>query len=124
MADHGKLIVIEGSDGSGKTTQFNLLAERLKAAGYDVETFNFPRYGKDSSYFVKQYLNGKYGDADQISPYTSSLFYALDRYEAAKDIKKALKNGKLVLIDRYVGSNMAHQGAKFDDPVEQRGFFV
>jgi dTMP kinase len=124
MDRQGKLIVLEGSDGSGKTTQFNLLLERLKAAGYDVSVFDFPRYDKNSSYFVKQYLNGKYGPAENISPYTASLFYALDRYEAGRDIKKALREGKVVLINRYVGSNMAHQGSKFDDPVEQRGFFV
>jgi len=120
----GLLIVLEGSDGSGKTTQFNLLCERLKAAGYDVSVFDFPRYDKESSYFVKQYLNGRYGSASDISPYTASLFYALDRYEAAKDIKKELEKGRIVLCNRYVGSNMAHQGAKFTEPAEQRGFFV
>ena len=124
MDKSGLLIVLEGSDGSGKTTQFNLLSERLKAAGYDVSIFDFPRYGKESSYFVKQYLNGRYGPAGDISPYTASLFYALDRYEAAKDIRQELEKGRIVLCNRYVGSNMAHQGAKFDDPVEQRGFFV
>lgn len=124
MDRQGKLIVLEGSDGSGKTTQFNLLLERLKATGYDVAVYDFPRYEKSSSYFVKQYLNGKYGPAENISPYTASLFYALDRYEAGRDIKKSLSEGKLVLINRYVGSNMAHQGSKFEDPVEQRGFFV
>lgn len=120
----GSLIVIEGSDGSGKTTQFKLLAERLKAAGYDVAVFEFPRYDKTSSHFIKQYLNGNYGSATKVSPYTASLFYALDRYEASKDIRLALQAGKVVLCDRYVGSNMAHQGAKFDDVAEQRGFFV
>jgi dTMP kinase len=124
MPERGLLIVLEGSDGAGKATQFNLLGERLKAAGYDVSTFDFPRYSKDSSYFVRQYLNGQYGSAADISPYTASLFYALDRYEASKDIRKEVEAGKVVLINRYVGSNMAFQGAKFDDPVEQRGFFV
>lgn len=120
----GILIVLEGSDGSGKGTQFNLLSERLKAAGYDVAVFDFPRYEHESSYFVRQYLNGKFGPATEISPFTASLFYALDRYEAAIDIRAELAAGKVVLCNRYVGSNMAHQGAKFSDPVEQRGFFV
>lgn len=124
MEQDGILIVLEGSDGSGKTTQFNLLSERLKAAGYDVAVFDFPRYDKESSYFIKQYLNGRYGSASEISPYTASLFYALDRYEAAKDIRKELASGKIVLCNRYVGSNMAHQGSKFGNPAEQRGFFV
>lgn len=124
MNSRGLFIVIEGSDGSGKATQFNLLKERLKATGYDVAVFDFPRYNKESSYFVRQYLGGAFGPPTAISPYTASLFYALDRYEAAKDINNALKQGKIVLANRFVGSNMAHQGAKFDDPVEQRGFFV
>jgi dTMP kinase len=124
MNTRGVLLVLEGSDGAGKTTQFNLLRERLKAVGYDVATFDFPRYEHGSSYFVKKYLNGEYGPASEISPYTASLFYALDRFEAAKDIRQELEAGKIVLCNRYVGSNMAHQGAKFEDPVEQRGFFV
>jgi dTMP kinase len=124
MKLHGVLIVLEGSDGSGKGTQFNLLSERLKAAGYDVAVFDFPRYEEDSSYFVRQYLNGIYGPAAEISPYTASMFYALDRYEASIDIRAELAAGKVVLCNRYVGSNMAHQGAKFSDSAEQRGFFV
>jgi dTMP kinase len=120
----GIFIVLEGADGSGKGTQFKLLAERLKAVGFDVEVFDFPRYHKTSSHFVQRYLNGDYGPAKDISPYTASLFYALDRYEAAPAIKKALAQGKIVLANRYVGSNMAHQGSKFNDPVQQRGFFV
>lgn len=120
----GSFIVIEGSDGSGKTTQFKLLAERLKAVGYEIEVFKFPQYDNDSSFFVKKYLNGDYGPASSISPYTATLFYALDRFEASARIKKALTEGKIVICDRYVGSNMAHQGGKFTDPVEQRGFFV
>lgn len=124
MERRGLFIVLEGSDGSGKTTQFNLLTERLKATGYEVATFDFPRYDQKSAHFIKSYLNGDYGPAASVNPYTASLFYALDRYEAGKDINQALADGKIVLADRYVGSNMAHQGAKFSDPVEQRGFFV
>lgn len=120
----GIFIVLEGSDGSGKTTQFNLLKERLEAVGYDVEVFKFPRYNQDSSYFVRQYLNGNYGPAADINPYTASLFYALDRFEGAPQIRKALNSGKIVLSDRYAGANMAHQGSKFTSAAEQRGFFV
>lgn len=120
----GLFIVLEGSDGSGKTTQFRLLAARLRAVGYRVETFDFPQYDKPSSHFVRQYLAGRYGPASEISPYTSSLFYAVDRYEAAKDIRKALEQGKIVLANRYTGSNMAHQGAKFGSNAEKRGFFI
>lgn len=120
----GLFIVLEGADGSGKGTQFRLLKERLQAVGYNVEVFDFPRYDQPSSYFVAKYLNGAYGPALAISPYTASLFFALDRYEAGKDIKAALEAGRVVLANRYVGSNMAHQGAKFEDPIEQRGFFV
>ncbi|HXY17963.1 MAG TPA: thymidylate kinase [Candidatus Nitrosopolaris sp.] len=120
----GRFIVLEGSDGSGKTTQFNLLAERLRAVGYEVEVFDFPRYDQPSSHFVRAYLNGDFGPAAKISPYAASIFYALDRYEAAPGIRRALEAGKIVLSNRYVGSNMGHQGAKFSDEAEQRGFFV
>ncbi len=117
-------IVLEGSDGSGKTTQFKLLTERLRAAGHEVDVYDFPRYNEPSSYFVKRYLNGEYGPASEVSPYTASLFYALDRFEAAPLVRQSLADGKIVLSDRYTGSNMAHQGAKFTRPAEQRGFFM
>jgi dTMP kinase len=124
MTENGIFIVLEGVDGSGKSTQFRLLSERLKAVGYDVEVFKFPQYDQSSSHFIKKYLNGDYGNASEISPYTASLFYALDRYEASPRIKDALHKGKIVLSDRYVGSNMAHQGGKFTNSGEQRGFFI
>lgn len=120
----GIFIVIEGTDGSGKGTQFKILKERLERAGYGVAAFDFPQYDKPSSYFVKRYLNGDYGTADQVGPYTSSLFYALDRYEAAPDIQAALDAGKIVLSNRFTGSSMGHQGTKFDNAEERRGFFI
>jgi dTMP kinase len=120
----GLFIVIEGTDGSGKGTQFKLLSERLIQEGYDVATFDFPQYDQPSSYFVKQYLNGEYGTAEQIGPYTASLFYALDRYEAAPKIREALEQGKVVLANRFTGSNMAHQGTKFGNSEERRGYFI
>lgn len=116
-------LVLEGTDGSGKGTQFALLVKRLAAEGYDVATFDFPRYDKPSSYFVRQYLNGAYGSADDVGAHVGSLFYALDRYEAAASIRKALQEGKVVLANRYVGSNMAHQGTKFHDSKERQDYF-
>lgn len=120
----GLFIVIEGTDGSGKATQFNLLAEKLTKEGYEVALFDFPQYEQPSSYFVKQYLNGRYGSAGEVGPYTASLFFSLDRYEAAPLIREALDSGKIVLANRYSGSNMAHQGTRFIHAEERRGYFI
>jgi thymidylate kinase/thymidylate synthase ThyX len=120
----GTFLVIEGTDGSGKGTQFKLLVDRLREDGYDVATFDFPQYEEPSSYFVRQYLNGKYGTADEVGPYTGSLFFSLDRYEAAAKIQAALDEGKVVLANRFTGSNMAHQGTKFAHSEERRGYFI
>jgi dTMP kinase len=122
--DKGVFVVIEGTDGSGKHTQFQRLAERLAREGYDVATFDFPQYSRPSSYFVKQYLSGAYGGADDVGPYTGSLFYALDRFEVASKIRQAIDAGKVVLANRFVGSNMAHQGTKFQYTEERRGYFI
>ncbi len=120
----GTFIVIEGTDGSGKGTQFKRLISRLENEGYEVETFDFPQYEQQSSYFVREYLNGKYGTADEVGPYTGSLFYALDRYEAAPRIRQALDEGKIVLANRFTGSNMAHQGTKFANAAQRKGYFI
>ncbi|MCA9332881.1 FAD-dependent thymidylate synthase [Candidatus Saccharibacteria bacterium] len=120
----GSFFVIEGTDGSGKGTQAGLLVDRLRKEGYDVELFDFPQYDKESSYFVKQYLNGVYGSSSDIGPYTGSLFYALDRFEASFAIKKALDENKVVIANRFTGSNMAHQGTKFATSEERKGFFI
>ncbi len=122
--NNGLFLVIEGSDGSGKGTQLKLLEERLKNNGYDIATFDFPRYDEPSSYFVKEYLNGAYGSAEAVGPYTGSLFYALDRYQAAPQIRDALNQGKIVLANRFTASNMAHQGTKFTNTEERRGYFI
>lgn len=120
----GKFFVIEGTDASGKKTQFEKLAQRLASEGYDVVTFDFLQYDLDSSYFVREYLGGNYGSAEEVGPYTGSIFYALDRYAAKTAIKKALDDGKIVLSNRFTGSNMAHQGTKFTHPEERRGYFI
>lgn len=121
---NGIFLVIEGTDGSGKGTQFQLLVDRLQRDGYDVATFDFPQYDKESSYFVREYLNGKYGTAEEVGPYTGSLFYALDRYQAAPEIQAALDEGKIVIANRFTGSNMAHQGTKFNNAEERKGYYL
>lgn len=120
----GTFIVIEGTDGSGKGTQFKLLKELLESEGHDVAVFDFPQYESPSSYFVKEYLNGKYGTAEEVGPYTGSLFFSLDRYEASHKIREALEHGKVVLANRFTGSNMAHQGTKFENTEQRRGYFI
>lgn len=122
--DTGLFIVVEGTDGSGKGTQVKLLEDRLKAAGHKVLVVDFPRYDKQSSYFIREYLNGKYGSLNDIGPYTGSLFYALDRFEAGPEIRKAISSGIIVLANRFTASNMAHQGSKFINDEERRGFFI
>ncbi len=124
MPNRGHFIVIEGSDGSGKSTHYQLLTEWLTEQGVHTKSFDFPRYGQPSAYFVEKYLNGGYGTVDDVDAYRSSLFYALDRFDTAADIEKALSAGKTIICDRYVISNMGHQGAKISSPEERRRYFA
>src|SRR5690348_9587367 len=119
----GVFIVIEGSDGSGKGTQYKLVTEKLKEKGYDVATYDFPQYDQESSYFVREYLNGNYGSAEDLGAYTPSLFFALDRFQAAQQIRKDLDGGKVVLSNRFIGSNLAHQGQKITDDTERTKYY-
>jgi len=116
----GVFVVLDGPDGSGKTTQVALLADRLKRMGKKVAIVDFPQY--DKSFFgamVGQYLKGEYGDVFKISPYLSSLLYALDRWSAAEQIRKLLKAGTIVLANRFTSSNIIHQAAKFTTEKER-----
>ncbi len=119
----GKLIVIDGTDGSGKATQTQILAQRLRDNGYQVEIADFPQYGKKSAGLVEEYLNGKYGAAEQVGPYRASLFYACDRYDASFQINNWLAQGKIVIANRYVSANMGHQGGKIADDLARQDFF-
>ncbi|RJQ35445.1 thymidylate kinase [Candidatus Parcubacteria bacterium] len=112
----GKFIVIDGTDGSGKATQVKILEERLKKEGHDVVVVDFPRYGNPSAFFVTKYLNGEYGQAEDVGAKRGSLFYALDRYDAKFQMEKDLAEGKIILANRYVSANMGHQGGKISDP--------
>jgi dTMP kinase len=123
MANSGKFIVIEGTDGSGKGEQTIRLVKHLKDTGVAVTPFDFPRYSEPSAWFVSQYLNGKFGTIDEVSPKAGSLFYALDRYAAAPEIRAALGRGEVVISNRYVGSNLGHQGSKFKDAAERQDYF-
>ena|SRR3989344_3139145 len=122
-SNQGYFIVLEGTDGSGKTTQFKLLVNSLRRLGYKVATVDFPQYGKPSAYFVEQYLNGRYGSADKVGPYRASFFYALDRFQATKEIKKRLGQGKIVLSNRFTLSNAGHQGGKINNLSERKKYW-
>lgn len=115
----GKVIVIEGLDGSGKKTQMKKLKDRLISESYNIQTVDFPRYDNDSSIFVRRYLGGVYGsDPSSLSPYEGSMCYAMDRFDTFKnndEIKKVLESERaFVLADRYTTSNMLFQGTKID----------
>lgn len=119
----GKLIVIDGVDGSGKATQTEILAQKLKQAGLAVEIADFPQYNTKSAGLVENYLEGKYGSPEQVGPYRASIFYACDRYDGSFKIKKWLADGKIVISNRYVTANMGHQGGKITDQSERKSFF-
>jgi len=119
----GKFIVIDGTDGSGKTTQLNILKEKLEAEGYMVAVADFPQYNTKSAGMVEEYLSGKYGQADEVDPYKASIFYAVDRFDASSRIKGWLEEGKVVLSNRYTSASLGHQGGKIDNPLERKIFF-
>lgn len=123
MQETGTFFVIEGSDRTHNIAQLQLLKSRLEQEGHKVTMFDFPQRTQPSSFFATEYLSGKYGDPEALGPYTSSLFFALDRYQAALAITQALSEGKVVLAHRYTGSNMAYQGAKIADNPERQQFF-
>lgn len=118
----GKFIVFEGLDGSGKAMQTNLLIKYLEKQGYEIATIDFPQYGTKSAGLVEEYLNGKYGSAEQVGPYRASIFFACDRYDASFKIGQWLKQGRIVIADRYMASNIGHQGGKIKDKEERIRF--
>jgi dTMP kinase len=119
----GKFIVIDGSDGSGKKTQSDILIESFKKAGHTTAYYDFPQYydtffGK----MVGEFLVGKFGQPDVVNPYLASLMYAGDRWQASESIKKDLEQGKVVVANRLTSSNMAHQAGKIKDLKEKEAY--
>lgn len=111
----GKIIVIEGIDGSGKNTQANHIAAYAKENGFKVEKISFPAY--EDTFFGKEvgnYLNGTFGGLDEIHPKLTAMLYAGDRFEKKEHILRRLNEGYLLIIDRYVPSNIVHQAAKLE----------
>ena len=120
----GKLIVFEGIDGSGKSTQFELMCERFLREKRQFKRLVFPRYNEPSSALIKMYLAGDFGDnPDAVNAYAASSFYAVDRYASfVCDWQDYYKAGGLILTDRYTTSNALHQGAKMST-VQREQFF-
>ena len=110
----GKLIVFEGTDGSGKSTQFSRLCRRMEEAGAPFHRIVFPQYQEPSSALVRMYLGGEFGShPSDVNPYAASTFYAVDRYASYKKVwGEDYRAGKRILSDRYTTSNAVHQCAK------------
>ena len=129
-SQRGLFFVIDGPDATGKKMQIELLEKRMGKEGFSVLRVAFPRYSEDSSYLVRIYLGRNNPEApllmrspEKLGPYFASLFYALDRREAAPQIRKALEEGTHVICDRYVTANMGHQGGLIADARERRHYY-
>lgn len=112
MSARGKLIVLEGIDGSGKRTQLEMVARVFAERGIPCKEISFPNYSGFFGKMAARYLNGEFGSLDAVDPHFSALLYAGDRLESKPAMEAALASGKILLADRYIGSNLAHQGAR------------
>ena len=120
----GKLIVIEGTDGSGKSTQFRLLTQRLTEEGQTFQKLVFPQYSEPSSALIRMYLGGEFGqNAADVNAYTASVFFAVDRFASYKKVwQQWYEEGGLIVSDRYTTSNAVHQASK--EPAEKQQEFL
>jgi dTMP kinase len=112
MKSRGKIIAVEGIDGSGKRTQVDLLTQALQAEGHSVYATGFPQYDSWFGRMVGQFLNGELGKLENVDPHFTAMLYAGDRFEAKPTLEAALNRGQIVLTDRYIASNLAHQVAR------------
>ncbi len=112
MPARGKFFVIEGIDGSGKRTQLELLARALSGRGLDFSPVSFPNYAGFFGKLVARFLNGEFGSLESVDPHFSALLYAGDRLESKPALESALAAGKILISDRYIASNLAHQGSR------------
>lgn len=120
----GVFVTIEGGDGSGKATQALELETRAFKQGYNVLRVSFPNYDSLPGEFIERYLNGKYGPATEVHAELASMLYAVDRYASSEKIREHLrKPHSLVVSDRYVASNLAHQGTKYPTTASRRAFY-
>jgi dTMP kinase len=122
MPARGKFIVLEGIDGSGKRTQLDMLARALASREIAFSPISFPRYDGFFGNLVARFLNGEFGPLESVDPHFSALLYAEDRRESRPMLESDLAAGKALLADRYIASNLAHQGARV--PREKRGEFL
>ena len=120
----GKLIVIDGTDGSGKTTQINLLMDKLKSDGFKVKTVHFPNYDNFFGGFIAHCLTEQYYNFVNVHPKIVSALYAADRWESSKEIEKWINDGYIVVLDRYVSANQIHQGGKIKNAAKRAKFLT
>ncbi len=123
MAKKGKLIVIDGTDGSGKATQTNLLVKHLKKDGYKVKMVDFPEYYSNFfGKFIGHCLSEQYYNFVKVHPKIVSVLYAADRFESKNKLKKWLNEGNIIIADRYASANQIHQGGKIVNTKKRESF--
>jgi dTMP kinase len=120
----GKLIVIDGADGAGKSTQIGLLSKKLVSLGYKVKSVHFPHYENFFGGFIGHCLTEQYYNFINVHPKIVSVLYAADRWESSKEIKKYLEKGYMVVLDRYVSANQIHQGGKIANTKKRAEFIT